>query len=160
MLVWGSLSLTPTNLMVYHPHWGAPYLILHGEQRQLCMLMSLSLSAIVVLAVSLSQRQNGKIMWREQGRAKRLAWNGSKDRVRKCSYNTVKSALRVSMRGAVASETKNTHSSLEKWPYPCIQCGSKLHSHPQSLSITVHFAILLTFHTSWPTVPKAHATPT
>ena len=63
MLVWGSLSLTPTNLMVYHPHWGAPYppdLILHGEQRQLYMLMSLSLSAIVVLAVSLSQRQNGK----------------------------------------------------------------------------------------------------
>ena len=63
-------------------------------------------------------------------------------------------------RGAEASEAKNTHSSLDKRPYPCVQCGSKLHSHLQTLSITVHFAILLTFHTSWPTIPKAHATPT
>ena len=102
-----------------------------------------------------------KKLWRKQGRAKRLMRNGSKDRVRKCSYNPVKSTSRtMSMRGAAASEAKNTRSSLEKWPYPCVQCGSKLYSHPQTLSITVHFAILLTFHTSWPSIPKAHATPT
>ena len=33
-----------------------------------------------------------------------------------------------------ASAAKNAHGSLEKRPYPCVRCGSKLHSHPQTLS--------------------------
>ena len=51
-------------------------------------------------------------------------------------------------RGVAASEAKNTHSSLEKPPYPCVQCSSKLHSHPQTLSIryTLPSFSLFTLH--------------
>ena len=61
--------------------------------QKLCIYVSLSLSAVVALVVSLSQRQNGKIVM--QARAKRLVRNGSEDRVRKCSHNSVKSASRT-----------------------------------------------------------------
>ena len=56
--------------------------------------VSLLLSAIVALAVSLSQRQNGKIVMRAR-KSKEIGTNGSKDRVYKCSHKPVKSASRT-----------------------------------------------------------------
>ena len=53
------------------------------------------------------------------------------------------------------SEANKAWGRLQKQPYPRVLCGSKLHSHPQTLSTEyVHFAFLLTpfiLHCRWMT---------
>ena len=106
-----------------------------------------SFSTVVALVVSLLRHQNGKICdVSEEETAMRLAekWKRRLSRERW-----------VQERGAVTSKAKKAHGGLEKWPHPCVRCGSKPCSHPRTFN--VHFAILLTLftlHCTWPTVPK------
>ena len=121
--------------------------------------ISLLLSAVVALAVSLLWRQNGKNCdtseeelreWCEM-EAKTEHVNAATTLWSPCWEQWVQE------RGAAASK----ESASQSW-----EMTISLHSVrfiitlTSSNSFNVRFAILLTFHISWLTVPKAHATPT
>ena len=94
---------------------------------------SLLLSAVVALAVSLSQlHQNGKIVMWEEVRD----WHVMEAKTECVNTATTPWSPRREqwVWGRGPSKAKKAHSNLEKWPYPCVRCSSKPHSHPQTLS--------------------------
>ena len=111
------------------------------------------LSAVVGLAVSLSQRQNGKTC---DGSEEKKAKSLPRKQRRRQSVNAASMPWSphrerwVCERAVLPSVANKACGRLEKLPYPHVLCGAKPRSHPQNSSnVTRTLCPPHTFHTSF-----------